>query len=207
MKIEPGQRFERLVAVRIVEKDKHRQNVWLCQCDCGSMCVTTTNRLSQGKTRSCGCLKAEGNNKKHGMCYSRINSVYRKMKERCLNEKNPRYKDYGGRGINVCSEWMGKDGFKNFVAWAMANGYSDELTIDRIDNDGGYSPKNCRWADRRVQGRNTRRSHLITIGGETKTLAEWSELSGIPYSTLMQRINKLKWSPEDAITKEVVKHG
>lgn len=198
-----NQRFGRLVAIRKVGKDKYKQNLWLCRCDCGKECITNTNRLSQGKTRSCGCLKAEGNNIRHGMCYTRLNSIYRKMKARCLNPNNPRYSDYGGRNIQICSEWIGKDGFKNFAEWAYKNGYSDALTIDRIDNNKGYSPDNCRWADAKTQNRNTRRNHLLMIDGVTKTMAEWSEISGVPYTVLIQRINKLKWNPKRAITEEV----
>jgi len=206
MSIESGQRYGRLVTIKMIGKNKNRQNIWLCKCDCGNPCVTISTRLLRGKTRSCGCLKVEGNNKRHGDCYSRAYRIYEQMKGRCYRKTSQRYKDYGGRGIEICPEWLGKDGFKNFMEWSMNNGYSDDLSIDRIDNDKGYSPDNCRWTNRKTQGRNTRRNHLITIDGETKTLVEWSELSGIPYSTLIQRINKLKWSPKDAITREAVKH-
>lgn len=200
-------RFGRLVAIKPVGKDKYHQTLWLCKCDCGKECTTNTNRLCQGKTKSCGCLKNEGNNLKHGMCYTRLNGIYRKMKQRCYWKNAPCYKNYGGRGITVCDEWLGKDGFKNFMEWSLNNGYADDLTIDRANNDKGYSPQNCRWVDRKTQGRNTRRNHLLSINGETKTMAEWSEKVGIPYSVIIQRINKLGWCAEDAVTKEVRHHG
>lgn len=201
-----GQRFGRLVAIKPVSTDKYGQVEWFCQCDCGNGCVTIVNRLRKGKTRSCGCLKDEGNNRRHGMCYTRLNGIYRKMKERCYWVNNPCYENYGGRGITVCDEWLGKDGFKNFAEWSLSNGYSDTLTIDRRNNDKGYSPDNCRWVDYKMQGRNTRRNHLMTLNGETKTMIEWSEITGISYSVILQRVNKLGWSDEKTLTTEV-KHG
>lgn len=200
-------RFGRLVAIKPVGKDKYHQTLWLCKCDCGKECTTNTNRLCRGKTKSCGCLKNEGNNLKHGMCYSRLWRIYSQMKGRCYRKSHERYLDYGGRGITICNEWMGDSGFQNFVEWALSHGYSDNLTIDRINNDKEYSPENCRWADRKTQGRNTRRNHLLSVDGKTKTMAEWSEETGIHYSVIMQRINKLGWSAKDVVTKEVKHHG
>src|SRR5699024_1643536 len=133
------------------------------------------------------------------MCYSRINSIYRKMKERCLQENNARFSDYGGRGISICEEWLGNNGFMNFYKWAMANGYADNLSIDRINNDGNYEPSNCRWVEARVQANNVRSNHLITYQNETHTIAEWSRIRGIPYQRLLQRINKLRWDVERAL--------
>ena len=156
-----------------------------------------------GTTKSCGCLKAEGNNLKHGKCYTRINKIYRQMKRRCYSKNNPRYKDYGGRGITICEEWQ--KSFESFYDWSMNNGYSDDLTIDRIDNNRGYSPENCRWTDRKTQVRNTRRNIYLTVDGKTKSLGEWSEITGIPYSVMYQRIKKLGWKDEDAVKKETKK--
>ena len=203
--IRPGMRVEgsRLVVIEYVGNNKFNHKMWRCQCDCGNEIVTETNRLTTGKTRSCGCLKNEGNNRKHGKCYTRLYRIYEKMKERCYCESNPRYSDYGGRGIRVCDEWIGENGFENFYNWAMANGYSDSLTIDRIENDGNYEPGNCRWADTRTQGRNTRRNVYLTVDGIKKTVAEWSEETGIPYYTILQRVQRLGWSHKEAITREV----
>ena len=118
------------------------------------------------------------------------------MKNRCNNPNEPRYSDYGGRGITVCQEWL--DDFMNFYNWAMENGYSDELSIDRINNDKGYSPDNCRWSTKKEQANNTRTSHNITYKGQTKTLTEWSEILGLSFHLLSNRINKYGWSIERA---------
>jgi hypothetical protein len=110
------------------------------------------------------------------------------MKSRCNNPKDADYKDYGGRGIKVCEEWM--QSFSAFYEWAMNNGYADHLTIDRIDNDGDYTPDNCRWVDLKEQANNKRNNVTVTINGLTKTLAEWSEITGILYKTLHTRYSR-----------------
>lgn len=202
-----GNRYGRLVAVKPIETDKFGQVKWLCKCDCGNECITTTNRLQQGKTKSCGCLIHEGFNWKHGKCYTRINKIYLKMKGRCYTKSDAAYKDYGGRGITICDEWLGEDGFKHFEEWSYANGYSDDLSIDRIDNNKGYSPNNCRWADRKTQNRNRRTNHFLTLNGETKTIAEWSEITGIKYRVLCRRSSKYGWSDEETLTREVRVNG
>lgn len=198
-----GQRFGRLIVLERIGLDKFKQNIWKCRCDCGNEVTERANQLLSGKVRSCGCLKSEGNNTRHGMCYTRLNSIYRKMKERCLQVNNPRYEDYGGRGIKVCDEWLGKNGFENFYKWAMENGYREDLTIDRIDNSGNYEPSNCRWADDITQMNNMRSNHLLTYNGETHTVAEWARIMDMPYQRLLSRINKLHWSVERALTEGV----
>lgn len=202
--IKPGARPKgsRLTVIEYVGNDKFNHKMWRCKCDCGNEIITETHRLVTGKTRSCGCLKQEGNNRRHGKCYSRLNRIYRKMKQRCFNINNPRYSDYGGRGITVCEEWLGENGFENFYEWSMNNGYQDDLSIDRLDNDGNYEPDNCRWTTVKEQVRNTRRNIFITANGETHTLAEWSEITGIRYTKLLARIRKLKWEPERALELE-----
>lgn len=107
------------------------------------------------------------------------------MKRRCLNPSCKEFPNYGARGITVCDEWMS---FPEFAKWSISHGYSDELTIDRIDNDKGYSPDNCRWVDYKVQANNSRNSVHITIDGVTKTMKEWSEQSGVKYTTLKYRL-------------------
>lgn len=124
------------------------------------------------------------------MSRSRLNSIYHLMKARCCNSSNPNYKNYGARGITVCEEW--KNNFKAFKTWALNNGYSDSLTIDRIDNNKGYCPENCRWVSMKEQCNNYRHNHLITYKGKTMTMAQWAEEEGIPYYRLRARLNYYK---------------
>jgi hypothetical protein len=118
------------------------------------------------------------------------------MKDRCNNPKNQRAKRYYWRGIRVCKEW--EESSEAFYEWAITHGYADGLTIDRIDNDKGYSPENCRWISNEMQQLNRCNNHLIEYHGETKTLKEWSKVFGIGYRCLLKRINELKWTPEKA---------
>lgn len=194
-----GKRFGRLVVIERAGSDKFSHALWRCKCDCGNVTVTNTNRLNMGKTKSCGCLKREGNNKRHGDCRKRLNKIYRSMKGRCLSANNPAYKKYGGRGITICDEWLGNDGYIHFREWALRNGYKDDLSIDRIDNDKGYSPENCRWAAYDVQANNTRRNSYFVVHGERHTIGELSKLYGIPYERLYQRVVKLGWTIERAL--------
>lgn len=130
----------------------------------------------------------------HGMKKTRIYKSWERIKRRCNNPKT--YKNYGGRGIKVCDEWS-KD-FMAFYEWAMANGYRDDLTIDRIDVNGNYEPNNCRWVTMKEQENNRRNNHHITYNGETHTIAEWGDILNIPYKVLLQRITTYKWSIEKA---------
>lgn len=125
------------------------------------------------------------------------------MKNRCFNQKTPRYVDYGGRGIKVCDEW--KNDFKEFYDWSISHGYSDKLTIDRINNNGNYEPSNCRWVDMFVQGNNSRHNHMIEFNCEKHSLSEWSRILGISRHNLNNRINTYGWSVERALTTPVRK--
>lgn len=180
------------------------QRLWLCKCDCGNTIVKSTNALHEKKRHSCGCLRRNHpNNTRHGMCYTRINSIYRKMKQRCLSPYDYRYKDYGGRGIKICDEWLGREGFRNFYKWAMENGYTDELTIDRIDVNGNYEPSNCRWATNLEQSKNTRKNVRATYRGKTMILKDWSRELGIPYETLRRKFHKYGQSIEKVVAEEI----
>ena len=125
---------------------------------------------------------------KHGMYKTRIYRTYVHMKERCTKSGLKKGYLYYEKGIRVCEEWLGNNGFENFYAWAMANGYDDTLTLDRIDSNKDYCPENCRWVDYKVQNNNTSRNRYLTYCGETHTMAEWSDITGIPYNTLNGRI-------------------
>lgn len=143
---------------------------------------------------------------KHGLSKTRIYKCWDGMKERCYNPNRLDYKSYGGRGIKVCTEWLDKEvGFKNFLEWAMNNGYTDDLTLDRKDVNGNYEPSNCRWANKDTQANNRRNNHLLTYNGKTQTVAQWSKELQINSTTIWQRIRQYDY-PEDEILSKPIKH-
>ena len=162
-----GQRFGRWLVIKREGSDKYNNATWFCRCDCGTERVCSGNDLRQGKSRSCGCLKIDTTIKrstKNNKRYSRLYVVWLDMKGRCTNPNDKSYSYYGGRGITVCDEW--RNNFQAFYDWAMANGYDEnapygKCTMDRIDNDKGYSPDNCRWVDMKFQGNNVSRNRYI----------------------------------------------
>lgn len=141
------------------------------------------------------------------MAHSRLNRIFRNMKQRCYNPNCKCYKDYGGRGITICDEWLSKNrthkGFNSFREWALSHGYQDGLTIDRIDNNKCYSPDNCRWVSMDIQCNNTRQNHYITYNGKTQSMKKWSEELGISYSVLRSRLNNYHWSVKEAFSTKI----
>lgn len=196
-----GQRFGRLVVIERADNSADGRARWLCRCDCGQSKTVLGEHLKKGRTKSCGCAKSESSSKrfkKHGGRNSKLYRIWSNMKDRCNNPDCKVYSDYGGRGIKVCKEWI--DDFSAFQKWALANGYKEGLTIDRKDNDKGYSPDNCRWTDRKIQGNNKRNCRYITYKGQRKTVAEWSDIRGIPHDTLLYRLNH-GWETERILKK------
>ena len=137
-------------------------------------------------------------NYRHGKRHSRIYNIWRSMRQRCTNPNCINYKNYGGKGICVCNEW---NDFTNFYTWAMANGYKDDLTIDRVDVNGNYEPSNCRWISYKQQANNKTNNRLIEFQGESRTLGEWASITGIKLGTIWNRLN-LGWSVERALTEK-----
>ena len=187
-----GQRFGRLTVVGIDDRGT-RQTYYNCVCDCGITKSIRGDGLKSGAVRSCGCLKREQNSKNldrttHGMSHTRLHDIWLGMKGRCYNPHDARYSRYGGRGIEVCREWQ--NDFGAFCEWAFNNGYSDNLTIDRINNDGNYSPENCRWATTEEQSKNRSTNIKITIGNATKTLSEWCAIFELDYQVIRDRYKR-----------------
>lgn len=140
----------------------------------------------------------------HNGSGTRLYRIYNNMLTRCFTQKSKDFRLYGGKGIKVCAEWLGDNGFVNFRDWSLQNGYADNLTIDRIDSNGDYSPCNCRWTTCKVQANNTSHNRYLEYQGEKHTVTEWSEITGIKLETLLFRLRS-KWSIEDVLTRPVQK--
>jgi hypothetical protein len=186
-----GQKFGRLEVQEFAGTNKHHQSMWNCICDCGNTTKVSIGALGSGNTRSCGCLQRESrslSNTKHGHArrgaLSKAYTVYRNMKQRCYDLNHHKYRDYGGRGIKVCDRWL--ESFENF--YDDMGDCPKGMSLDRKDNDGAYSKKNCRWATNEEQANNTRGNKLITYGGQTMTLANWARSLSIARMTLYCRL-------------------
>lgn len=181
-----GQKFGRLTALHYLN-NYHKKGVWwLCVCECGNLVEVRNCNLTSGNTKSCGCFR-HTKLMKHGLYQTRLYHIWLNMKNRCCNYKHESYKNYGGRGIKVCSEW--KDDFMGFYNWAMSNGYNDKLSIDRIDNDGNYSPNNCRWTTIKQQANNRRTNVYLTYNGKTQTMKQWADELGANYKNFQRDKN------------------
>ena len=205
--METGERHGRLVCLGKDPDRDHRY--YLYKCDCGNVKSIIQDNVKRGATISCGCyLKANrinGNcHRTYGYSHTRIDHIYKSMIDRCENPKNSGYHKYGGRGIRVCEEW--KANKLACFEWAFANGYAEDLTIDRKDNSKGYSPENCRWITYQEQNNNRRSNRYETIDGETHTVAEWSRISGIAQTTIGNRLRS-GWHPKDAVFKPIMLHS
>lgn len=195
-----GKKFGRLLVIKEIGRNKRRQKMWLCKCICGNEKEVPTTYLTSGDTKSCGCYRREceiknlkrcrenGVNITHGLSKTRLYCIWAGMKERCYNNKSTAYSNYGGRGIRVCDEWI--QDFMNFYDWSMANGYRDNLTIDRINVNGSYEPNNCRWATWKMQSYNKRNTKNISIFNEIKNAYEFEKQYGIKAELLKARYNK-----------------
>lgn len=199
-----GERFNRLIVLRYERKASNGKNsMWRCRCECGTESVVCGTELTSGRRKSCGCYLREVRGQStitHGRTRTPEYIVWLQMKARCLNAKSNAYKNYGGRGIAICDEWLGSKGFINFLNHVGFRP-SPQHTLDRIDNDKGYTPGNVRWATQTEQVRNRRNTLRIEYKGEMKPLGEWAEIFGIPYKALHARLYRYNWGLDRALTQ------
>lgn len=191
-----GKRFGKLTVVKRVESATNGSSQWLCRCDCGNEIVLPYYTLKRRTRDNCGCIEKPHFNTKHGGSNTALYNMWKLMIYRCENPKNNAYKYYGARGLSVCEEWHDFLVFKKWVDDTKPDG---EYTLDRIDNNKGYSPSNCRWASKSTQANNRRSNVQIDYNGETHNLMEWSSILGFDYKRVHNRMYKLGWTFEQAI--------
>jgi len=184
----------------IEECGKYRQETkWLCKCDCGEIVLIPGYHLRKGLRTSCGkCTNIGDKMRKHGEYNTRLYHIWENMKRRCLSKTSTGYANYGGRRIGLCKEWMD---FETFSEWANSSGYSDGLSIDRVNVNGNYEPGNCKWIEKKAQSLNKRNNRRILYNGKNLTIREWSDLTGIPYTTIRARLNYGWKDPEKILTR------
>lgn len=199
-----GQKFGRLTVIGLSEKKSGRKSYWVCECECGSKKLARSDCLKRGQVQSCGCLREEKckinlDRTTHGDtpvgAHKRLWQIWQGMKQRTSNPKKKSYASYGGRGIAVCDEW--RENYSAFRNWALATGYDDNLTIDRIDVNGNYCPENCRWVTNKAQCNNRRSNVLIEWNGKTQNIQQWSDEVGISYRVLHDRYHRYGWQPPE----------
>lgn len=201
--MQSGERFNRLVAVKQVGKNKFNHPIWLFKCDCGETKEIIVYSVSSGHTQSCGCLNREiicnqKANLRHGYCGTRLYRTWKGIRQRCnANENDKNFKWYSSKGIKVCNEWNDFETFKN---WAFENGYNDSLTIDRIDVNGDYEPSNCRWATYKEQANNKSNNVFYSAYGETHNIEDWCKITGLARCTIYVRLRKFHGDFEKAIS-------
>ena len=187
-----GEKNNRLKLIKLTQ---HSKGIFIC--DCGNEKEIPINNVERGAVKSCGCLFREHpNHTKHNGQGTRLYDIWKAMRERCNTPTCRNYRNYGKRGIKICEEW---DDFTVFREWALTHGYSNTLTIDRIDVNGHYEPNNCRWVTNKENANNRRNNRYIEYKGKVKTLSQWAEEYHIKYATLHARL-KRGWTIEKALT-------
>ncbi len=201
-----GQEFGKLTVEKFVSSGPQGR-LWLCKCECGKFKNATTGALNSGQTWNCGCHRNALSSERatrHGLSQIPEYFVWQTMKARCTNKKHRHFGSYGGRGIKVCDRWM--TSFQNFIS-DMGRRTSSKHSIDRIDNEGNYSPENCRWATAFGQGKNRRNNKHLTFKGETLIASEWARRIGITRTVLSDRLSRMGWSLERALTEPLNKRS
>lgn len=199
-----GKRYGLLVVESFSHRDHRNKKHYKCICDCGNITIARSDTLNKKDCiRSCGCIgiqKLKEMSTKHNQSRTRLYKIWASMKVRCNRKTAINYYLYGGRGIKVCNEWS--NDFEKFREWSLANGYADDLTIDRINTNGDYEPLNCRWATYKEQANNRRNNTLITYNNETHTMREWGRITGVGGDNIYNRLQD-GWSIEKALTLPV----
>lgn len=190
-----GDRYGKLTVIEEVGM-LHNTRRFKCKCDCGNVTICYMHALRGGNTTSCGCNRGKYT---YGLSNTKIYGVWKNMIQRCHNPTDSRYHRYGGRGIQVCLEW--KSNVKSFYDWAMSNGYQEGLEIDRENNDGNYTPFNCRWTNRVINNNNCASNLMYTYDGMTMTLSQHCNRLGLAYGTVYKRIVTYGWTIERAFTE------
>lgn len=197
----PGDRFGRWVVLREGPPSPTQRRL-VCECDCGTRRLVHVSSLTNGRSRSCGCLHREVSaalvkrlRTSHGGSSTNEYRIWLGIMSRCLSPGNSAWRRYGGRGIRVCTRWLR---FENFIA-DMGPRPSRAHSIDRKDRDGHYEPENCRWATTKEQGNNTARNRFLVARGERRTVAQWADLVGLDPGLIWARVVRLGWAPERAI--------
>lgn len=194
-----GKKFGKLEVLSIAGR-KNGRIYWTCQCDCGKQKMVLGQSLTSGRVVSCGCSSIERIsllNKTHSESKKRLYSIWAGIKNRCYNKNNVSYKNYGGRGIIMCDNW--ENDYISFRDWSLENGYDDTLTIERIDVNGNYEPSNCKWATRKEQGNNTRRTIKLQYGGKEYSALQLSEALKINYKRFIYGLKKFEYNVPKAI--------
>lgn len=199
-------KFSRLTVLRKADRKSSRVH-WVCKCDCGKETIVDGSKLRNGHTKSCGCLQKDTIRKirkTHGYSRTPLYVRWTGIKQRCLNENHTSYDRYGGKGINICEEWLDYEVFKE---WAERNWYKPEFELDRIDNSKGYCPENCRWVSKGVNAQNKDNTVVFGQNNLTTTMKMLSKESGLTYRCLMSRYYRLKEKGLDQTVKNILNYN
>lgn len=202
LNIKIGDVFNRWTVISEVQRNGKSTRQFSCKCSCGSIRIVGLDRLRSGASKSCGCYKRQRTSEirsTHGMSRTKLYFVWHSMKRRCTDSRVKEYKNYGGRGIKICEDWLDSS---KFIEWAISSGYQKGLTIERKDNDGDYCPENCTWIPKAKQPLNARSNHLIAYDGKTQCIEVWARELGIAATTIRSR-HKKGLPPDKCLSQKI----